>query len=131
MANWYGTARSNYFKVNDEAEFRKDLEGVEIQIKSKDGAVVLFGGGDSGGWPSGQWDENDEEFVEVDLCGIIQEHIAPGDCAILMEVGAEKLCYLTGRAVAVTAAEVSTVSLDDIYAVAAKMTDSPVCVAEH
>lgn len=131
MANWYGTARSNYFKVNDEAEFRKALEGVDIQIRCEGGVVSLFGDGDSGGWPSGRWDENDEEFVEVDLCGIIQEHIAPGDCAILMEVGAEKMCYLTGRAVAVTAAEVSIVSLDDIYAVAAKMTDSPVSVAEY
>ncbi len=30
MADWYGTARSNYFRVKDEAAFRKEAESLGL-----------------------------------------------------------------------------------------------------
>jgi hypothetical protein len=97
MANWTGSARSNYFRVKDE----------------------------HGGWPN--WipaETIDEEDVEVDVAEIVAGHLAAGEVAILIEVGAEKLRYLTGIAVAVNDRnEQRCIDLEDIYEVAKELGD--------
>lgn len=121
MANWYGSARSNYFRVKDTDAFLRWAErrglGIFKNEQARDLHAIHAGDTtDSGGWPSYDL-ENDEE---LDLVSELAEHLAPGQVAILLEVGAEKLRYLTGQAIAVNAkGRVVEVTLSDIYRKAA------------
>ncbi|MDX5895172.1 hypothetical protein [Rubrobacter radiotolerans] len=120
MANYVGSARSNYFRVRDEGEFRRwgeTLPGVVIDREEDDPNqfVLLVETGDDGGWPTCRFDE-EGDCSDLDLFGELAGHLAPGEVAILEEVGAEKLRYLIGYAVAVNSSgERIAVSIDDIY----------------
>ena len=122
MANWYGSARSNYFRVKDTDAFLQWTERRGLGVfKSEQGPDVLGihpgNSTDGGDWPSYDM-EKDEEF---DLEAELAQHLAPGQVAILLEVGAEKLRYLTGQAIAVNAkGRVVVVTLSDIYRKAAR-----------
>lgn len=122
MANWYGTARSNYFRVKDADKFKAWVESIQgLGMWERTNEPGLFGiysdDGDSGGWPS--WRPDDPEYEEVDLVGELVEHLAEGEVAILMEAGAEKLRYISGYAIAVNhKGEQISVSLADIYQLA-------------
>ena len=65
MADWYGSARSNYFLVKDEDKFRKWAEsicGLEV-VKDKEGRVGLLSEEEKGGWPRWRYDEPTGEGV--------------------------------------------------------------------
>jgi len=115
MANYYGAARSNYFKVKDVDALKEDLKGTEIMVDTRDGLVCLLCN-DEGGWPSWKLDSENFDEEEFVLTDVLASHLEGTHVAIIMEAGAEKLRYLTGYAQAVNAkGEVKTVSLDDIY----------------
>lgn len=62
------------------------------------------------------YDEQSGEEREVDLVAEISSHLADGEVAILQEVGAEKLRYLTGYSIAVNSlGQTFSVDIDDIY----------------
>lgn len=117
MANWYGSARSNYFCVKDRDAFLKWVErrglGLFMNENEADSFAIHPGGStDSGGWPT----LDTENDAEIDLTAELAEHLSKGQVAILMEVGAEKLRYVTGEAVAVNSrGRVVFLSLGDIY----------------
>lgn len=121
MANYVGSARSNYFRVRDEAAFMRWVEtlpGVVARREDDDPErfVLLVEEGDDGGWPNWRCDELTESEEEFDLHSELAEHLAEGEVAVLQEVGAEKLRYLVGYAVAVNhRGEKLAVSIDDIY----------------
>ena len=102
MANFQGSARSNYFAVRDEKEFREwaDTRHLEVVQGASDEFPVLFcllaRDADNGVWPTFDWEGND-----INLADEVAQHLAPGHVAILMGVGGEKLCYLMGHATAV------------------------------
>lgn len=137
MANFYGTARSNYFQVKDLEEFKRQccLFDLAVDERFEDGAgvsVIIYPDkAESGCWPSGFWDEDLGDMVEFDVADFVQEHIADNQCAILFEIGNENLRYLHGIAIAVTKDKIETVSLHDIYNIAAKMVTSEVTRAEY
>lgn len=120
MANWHGHARSNYFRVKDVDSLRAELEDIQIQIfegsGENEGKITLLGAdGDSGGWPNWIFSEDGEE-EEFDLVGVVHPHLARGEVAVFIEIGAEKLRYLTGVAVAVNErGETEIVDLVEIY----------------
>lgn len=122
MANWYGTSRSNYFRVKEEAAFRQWADNLHLGIFEHDqdhGLFAIHPGDwcDNGSWPSCDL-ETDEE---IDIADQLSKHLAEGQVAVLMTAGAEKLRYITGYAIAVNAdGDVVSVSLDDIYAKAAE-----------
>lgn len=119
MADYVGYARSNHFRVRDEVSFLYwvgTLPGVVT--RREDGNAERFAllaeDGDDGGWPNWRHDYGEEE--EIDLHAELAGHLAEGEVAVLEEVGAEKLRYLVGYAVAVNhRGEKLAVSLDDIY----------------
>lgn len=115
MANYYASARSNYFRVKDLDAFKSALEPFQVEIhESNEGKVCLLSHADSGwDWYDPTTDEN------FDGCYVISPHLDDGEVCVLMESGAEKLCYVSGYAVAFNneGREV-TVSLSDIYALA-------------
>ena len=117
MANWYGTARSNYFRVKNNDAFVKwaDSRGLGV-FRNKEGAdlFAIHGGEttDDGSWPS--YDVQGD--TEIDLVAELAQHLPKGQIAVLMEIGAEKLRYLTGVAIAVNhKGRVVELTLSDIY----------------
>ena len=117
MANWYGTARSNYFRVKDKDAFLKWADGRRLGVFKNEGSADLFAiyGGentDDGSWPS--YDVEGDK--EIDLVAELAQHLPKGQIAVLMEIGAEKLRYLTGVAIAVNHnGRVVQLTLSDIY----------------
>jgi hypothetical protein len=117
MANFYGHARSNYFKVKDLDAFKDWVETCpSLGYWEKGGLVAIYSDcPDSGCWPSCRYGE-DDEFEDLNLLAELAEHLTEDSVAVLIEAGAEKLRYITGYANAVNhEGEVVTVSLDEIY----------------
>ena len=144
VANYVASARSNYFRVADPPAWpaflaKWGLAGWERPDPAAPGVLVAFHAGDatdSGGWPDRPdpdwlaanvpgWDEGDA-YEGPDLAGDLAPLLAPGQVAILQEIGYERLRYLTGEAVAVNGrGETRTVHLADIYALASELGDPP------
>lgn len=128
MANWYGSARSSYFRVRNEEEFRAWVEKRELQILFEDKgrfAIAPADSSDTGGWSN--WEKNPdpnpdaEELIAIDFIGELTGQLAEGEVAVIMETGAQKLSYLTGNAVAVhSSGETVSLDLNNIYALAAE-----------
>jgi hypothetical protein len=129
MANYYGNARSNYFHVKDEEAFLAAMEklpDIEIHRSNNDeGAFCILGcNADGAGWTQWMWDEEIEDDVEVDLPGVVSEHLVDGEVAIFMETGSEKLRYLVGWAEAINSeGERESISIDGIYELAGRLTE--------
>jgi hypothetical protein len=119
MANWYGAARSNYFRVKDRAAFEAAMAAIEIDVweKSDDGRrVAICSRGDDGGWPTYTCDEETNEDIEIDLPQMLVPHLEDGEIAVLMCAGAEKLRYISGHANAVHSdGRIINLCLHDIY----------------
>jgi hypothetical protein len=117
MANWYGSARSNYFRVKDKDTFLKWADGRGIGVFKNEDSRDLFAifGDESRG--DGSWPSYDVEGdTEIDLVAELAQHLPKGQIAVLMEIGAEKLRYLTGVAIAVNhKGRVVELTLSDIY----------------
>ena len=109
MANYYGSSRTSYFKVKDEAAFKTwadSLDGVHVgrQETEKEGVLfcLLAQDTDSGEFPCTQYVEEDDEFVDSDFPEGIASHLEEGWACTIIEVGAEKLRYVQGYAAVVT-----------------------------
>lgn len=129
MANYYGAARSNYFKVNDLKGFIKKMkpfnvdvfgrdDSININDLSNDDEITLLSDYD-GGW---NWYIDDgTNFCESNPVDLISPFLQPNQVCILMEGGAEKLRYINGYAIAFdNTGESIELSLYDIYAKAKK-----------
>ncbi len=130
MANWYGTSRSNYFRVKDEAQFRQwvDRRGISIFQSSEDSTLFAVYSTDDGSWPSYDM----ESDAEVDFVNELSQHLAKDEVAVLLTAGAEKLRYITGEALAVNhKGKVVDVSLLDIYRKAARTFRVPLSSITH
>ena len=129
MANYYGSARTNYFRVKDVDAFNKWIEqfsGLEKIVHETQGTVgVLF----DDGVPNCRWetekdaDGNEHDVdVEVDFMEELAAHLADNEVAILQEAGAEKLRYINGYAIAINnKKEVRSINLDGIYDLAKEL----------
>jgi hypothetical protein len=110
MANYYASARSNYFRVKDIEAFKADCP-VPVEVQNKDGkdyCVILF---EEEGILT--WDYNGEE---IGWAALFAKHLEEDSVAIFMEAGAEKLCYINGYAIAYNSkGEELCISLNDIY----------------
>jgi hypothetical protein len=119
MANWYGSARSNYVRVKDRETFMAWAQSLpDIEVVEQEGAFALLATSEDGGWPSFRRGEDQEAQGDesIDLAAEIAGHLAPGEVCIFQQIGAEKLRYLSGSAMAVNSAgETLQISIDDIY----------------
>ena len=129
MANYYGQARSSYFKVKDKEAFRAFLErfGGAVEMIEDDKGRVGFLAGE--GLPS-EWVVADadgmEEHVEVDFVSELSGHLADNEVAVVMANGYEKMCYLVGYAIAINnKKERREIDLAQIYELAKQLTRKP------
>jgi hypothetical protein len=123
MANDLGAARSNYFHVRDADAFRAALSAASADLGvwvHGDGAdphflAIYSEDADTGCWPSGHYDEQDD-WVELDLVELIAPHVIDTDVVVLMEAGFQKLRYVFGNAVAFNhTGDTRQVNLNSIY----------------
>lgn len=124
MANWYGTARSNYVRIKDMDGLRKALAPFPITIEEQDDKVCFLSEEqDSGGWPSWAYLEDEDDSkreVEFDATSCICPYMQEGEVLVMMEAGAEKMCYVSGSAVAFNHnGDYVAIYLTDIYQKAA------------
>lgn len=124
MANYYATARSNYFGVKDVQAFKewcnkRSLEFWEKSELGDENEDSLFAitplSYDSGAWPIYHYNEETGKDKDFEIAEEICEHLKDGHVAILIEVGNEKLRYLNGYAIAVNNhGESKSINLNDI-----------------
>lgn len=117
MANFIGTARTNYFKVTDEAKYSELFEklisetGIEDFTKIKDGTIYHgFGSFSSVDFcvSEQECDYNFDMFLEQ-----LQPILPDGEAFIYQEVGHEKLRYVSGDSIIVTNKEIVWVDLHE------------------
>lgn len=129
MANYESTARSNRFRVEDEAAFLAWVEQFHnLRVEPEGQGVYVLLETDGEGWPfyreleqpttrvSPAGREVEEWEEEMDFPVELSEHLAEGEVAVLEEAGHEKLRYVAAHAVAVNhKGETLHVDLADIY----------------
>jgi len=143
MANFYGTARTNYFKVKDAQKFQEamaEIPNIEVVTKPEDCfGIMASGDSDSGCFPGYGWSEENGEEYEIDLPQLVSKHLREDEVAVFMEAvavfmeaGAEKLRYISGWSLAVNSkGEEIVVSLSDIYKLAIEKWGCTVTPAEY
>ena len=136
MADWYGTARSNYFKVRDNETFKvfmQDLSNMFAEHNDVDNTWWIRANDDSNGGLD--WTIYDEDFEPDDSVNAMDEfasHLQEGEVAIFLEAGAEKLRYITGNALAIAwTGEIIEIDLTDIYELVAKKYGIEPCQAAY
>jgi len=132
MANFYGTSRTNYFKVKDIEAFKAYVDSLpEVTMHGNDEGVCLLAETEDGYFPSHVYDDiedgededagMDNEGRDIDVVSDVSKHLQDGEVAVFMGSGAEKLRYLDGWAVAIdNKGETVSISLYDIYEMAEK-----------
>ena len=123
MANYYSSARTNYFRVKDVDAFNawaKEYEdNYRVEVVDKEDTFGFLFDGESGVPNSRFVNGNYEPFDFMDELSV---HLADDEVAILHEAGAEKLRYINGFAIAINnKAERRVISLDDIYVYAKEL----------
>lgn len=121
MANYVAYARTNYVKVSDMDTLKRYLQDWPISVypSSEEGYFCFIcEDPDGAGWPGYGYDEDDNE-IEF-LWEDVMQFIEPGQVLVALEVGAEKLRYLTGIAEAYIRTEdgrvlLLNINLHDIY----------------
>lgn len=123
MANYEGWARTNYFRVKDEAEFRKELETLtDLELVESNGSFSLFSTAECG-WDvrDAEAEDEDGDCPEIDFPAWLAHHLADGEVAVGISAGHEKLRCVSGHAWAVDhTGKVVQVGTWDIYELAAK-----------
>lgn len=120
MANYYGSARSNYFKIKDRAAFEKAMENFQVTIvaASDDPELItlLSDEADGGGWANTYYDESKDDYVDFEIENEVAPHLQDDWVAVFMEAGAEKLRYINAYAVAINnQGQVVRLDLSDVY----------------
>jgi hypothetical protein len=146
VANYVECGRTNYFLVKDPAAFLQAMEGipnVEVITKvalnedgSEDNSTLTYYGliADNGesGFPTDMWSEEDKDYVSIDLPAMVANHLLENEVAIFMQIGQEKMRFLTGHAEAINCHKIRrVVSLTDIYGLAKQLTNQTVTLAEY
>jgi hypothetical protein len=121
MADWYGTARSNYFRVKDVDAFRKlcKLWNITFIIDGSNPARVGFlCHNNNGGLPDYRYEDSEsgEEFDFDDFLSELAALLMDDEVAVMVEAGAEKMRYVTACAIAINSkGDKCSISLDEIY----------------
>lgn len=118
MANYYEKARTNYFKVKDFTKFREFIDkfsSIELVVEEQKGGYALLFSEESG-VPSQYYDEDTDDFIEVDFIYELSRFITDDSIAVIQAVGSEKLRFVSGYAIAVNSKnEQVSININEIY----------------
>lgn len=118
MANYYETARTNYFNVKDAAAFQKFIEtfkGIDLVVEEKTGQYALLFDEETG-IPSAIYDEETDDWIDVDFVDEVSKHLTDDSIAVFEAVGSEKMRYLCGYAIAVNSkGDREDINISEIY----------------
>jgi len=118
MADYIAQTRSNYFKVKDEERFQMFCQryGLELITPSaSEKQQARFGFMIYASLPSGRADDKGE-WIETDFVQELSAQLVPGEVAVVMEIGSEKMRFLNGCAIAVNSqGKQVEVGLNEIY----------------
>lgn len=125
MSTFYGSERSNGFRVKDPGRFKTWARSVGLSpVITEDPArnqFVLYPAGTSndGYFPSFLWNEDTDEQYELDMVAELSRHLLEGEVAILVRAGFDRGKYVSGSAQAITwDGRTRILSLNDIYSIA-------------
>lgn len=129
--DYYGTGRTNYFKVKDVEAFKKWVSSFGGQFITKETRVKgkqiehpeLVGIILDNSVPDMKHTsaEEGDELIEFDFYAELKSHLQKGQVAVYMESGAEGHRYVTGFAVAMCPGKEDVgINIDEIYKLAAK-----------
>lgn len=112
MANYYGSTRTNYFRVTNAEALAElldncntdDGEGVSLWTQTDSNGTKFYGFGCYGDiyGIAVNNDEDDPEYGYDEFVKKLQELLPEGEAAIITHVGQEKLRYLNGSVTVVT-----------------------------
>lgn len=119
MANYYESARSNYFIVKDVDAFKAELSGSGLAIETRQvdqvTLVAMFADAENG-FPSEKYDPETYDSTELVWEDIFKRHLVDGQVAVIVGAGAEKLRYVNGWTVAYNnKGESVSINLEEIY----------------
>lgn len=120
MSTYYGTTRTNYFKVTDETRFREligkcncdDDEEMTVWVRALDDGTVTFAFacyGELTGIPDKDGDSSCDNFIAE-----LQKLLPDGEAVIITDAGHEKLHCVNGGVYVITNLDSRYVSLHDI-----------------
>lgn len=124
MADWYGSARTNYVRFADLDGLKKAIEPFDLSVEAHpNGTHHCIDSTDQfGGWPSCAFDDDDNE-LEFSFEECVAPYLVPGEVLVALECGAEKLRYLSGHAQAFVTdgkdVRYCQIGMNDIYEKAA------------
>lgn len=110
MANYNAYVRSSYFAVDDIEAFKEWFGGLCTSHKVWDGKsddgipLVAFGGFET--VPNSKYNEETDDWDEIEFFEELQTYITDGWAAIIQEAGHEKLRYLGTYVWTVTSEEI-------------------------
>lgn len=123
MAEWRGTARTNFIKVKDADALiaaTADLPLKVVRHEDNPDFLAFFPApNDSGDFDYLFCDaeDNEQEWDWTDFC----EHFVEGQVLVVMTGGGEQMRYVTGHALAIAwDGRTTEVKIDSIYALAAQ-----------
>jgi hypothetical protein len=124
--DYYGTARTNYFRVKNAQAFKDAVEkisGLSYEIRRVENAA-MFGifTNNQYGWIEEYYDEETDSDVSIDWDKFFKTHLHKDSVAIMRDVGNEEQRYLHGHTIAWNAnGDKKIICLDDIYALATEL----------
>ena len=129
MANYDATIRTNYFSVKDEKAFRKLMESVNAEAEIHIFEQEMYDGSKKFGFGcygaiSGICAVSDEdEYPDIDGCiqEALQKLVCEDDAVIMVEIGYEKLRYVTGLGAVITSTEIRHIDVWHESLVAARL----------
>lgn len=121
MANYYETARTNYFQVKDLEKFKEWIKQfsnprVEKGYHEDDGKICLIW--DEDGYQDWGYDDDGNE-TEQSFRDCVGDYLTEDSIIVVMGAGNEKVRYVQGWAFAVNhKCECESISIDEIYTMA-------------
>lgn len=126
MADWIGSARTNYFRISDKEGLIESLTPFPLSLQkhsSEEDYYCILSNDEYGGWPSAAYIDNPEneedDEIEFSFKDRVMPYVKEGEVVIAMECGAEKLRYLTGHSSAFVREgdeiKECSISMSDIY----------------
>ncbi len=125
MANYYGQGRTNTFAVRDVDALKSALADYEIEVIDRDDSqVTLLANNEDGDFSVWTFDDDEDTEDSVFIPDMIAEFMQPGQIAVFVHSGWEKMRYMSAWGLAVHSdGRQIRISVDDIYAIAAKAFD--------